>query len=242
MTYLMRLGGLLLFFIAGAALERWLKGPEAQRWKEYSFVVLCGLIGAAFAMINDQITVTLSPDYFIYGKGLDADQGLRMQALALGFKAGFFAGLVLGMVLLMLRPAKFERQPFALWPWTLWPMALALLFALPVALVFKASPLSSKTLKDLLPLVGKDRAQDFVFVQGLHFGLYLGALLGVIGAVVQLRRSTASGTPAGLLGTPAGLSGTPAGLSGAPAGLSRAPGDEEHERHDHAEAGPDVAE
>jgi len=37
--------------------------------REYSFLLSAALLAAAYAVVHDQITVTLSPEYFVYGKG-----------------------------------------------------------------------------------------------------------------------------------------------------------------------------
>jgi len=59
--------------------------------REYSFLLSAALLAAAYAVVHDQIAVTLSPEYFVYGKGLDpAFLGLDVAWLAV--RAGASVG------------------------------------------------------------------------------------------------------------------------------------------------------
>jgi len=71
------------------------KRPESkERVWEYGGLIVAGLIGAVYGVVNDAITFSISPEYFIYGKELDPGPGLRWRALLLGAQAGFSAGAI----------------------------------------------------------------------------------------------------------------------------------------------------
>jgi hypothetical protein len=74
--------------------------------------VLAAAVGAAmlYGIVNDQITSTISWEYFYYGKELDKMLGpqtppqqwpLRWEAAKVGMKATWTAGLIFGVVLLL---------------------------------------------------------------------------------------------------------------------------------------------
>src|ERR1041384_40139 len=61
--------GVLIFGVL--ALRDWRRhGNQATRWKEYLFLLGAVIAALIYGAINDQVTVTISPEYFLYGKGL----------------------------------------------------------------------------------------------------------------------------------------------------------------------------
>ncbi|MFC1462668.1 hypothetical protein ACFLQU_03590 [Verrucomicrobiota bacterium] len=87
---------LALVVLAGALIlyDR-VRHPEKQeRVWEYGLLFAMGLLGAVFGAVNDSITVGISREYFIVGKGLTPGPGLKGQALLLGAQAGFSAAIV----------------------------------------------------------------------------------------------------------------------------------------------------
>jgi hypothetical protein len=94
--YHYRIAALLLLAAAVAGLDYRRHGKVATKWREYSFLLFAGLVGAAFGMICDSITSRLSPDYFYYGKGLTAGPDFHKQVLELGAQAGFVAAFFAG--------------------------------------------------------------------------------------------------------------------------------------------------
>jgi hypothetical protein len=188
--YPLRLAGLIVFFSVVAVLDWRKNGEKATRWREYLLALLCGLLGAAFGMIWDQGTLTISPDYFELGKGLDPKNGpMRLQALALGFKAGFFAGLVLGMLFLFANnPGRLKTLPYkrlikrAIHP-LLWVGPCALIG---MVVIDYGDPMNRK--KALLSILNEAQARAFLKVWGLHIGLYSGALIGLISGCLSIRK------------------------------------------------------
>lgn len=53
---------------------------NATRHREYGFILLAGVVAALVGFVNDLITSSISPEFFVYGKGLAAGNGLRLQA------------------------------------------------------------------------------------------------------------------------------------------------------------------
>lgn len=73
----------------------WRRHPQQPtRLYEYSFLLGCGVVGAAFGVVNDLITSSISLDYFVLGKGLAGGEGFRDRVMSLGAQAGFGAGII----------------------------------------------------------------------------------------------------------------------------------------------------
>ena len=90
--YWSRLAALLVLAIFMVAYDTH-RGSTVRLW-EYGCLFLVGAVGAVYGTANDAITVSISPDYFALGKGLDAGAELRSQAIMLGGQAGFSASAV----------------------------------------------------------------------------------------------------------------------------------------------------
>src|SRR5580658_10402493 len=89
---------LLGLMLVVAAADFYWKGPQATKFREYGFIVIAGAIGAAVGLANDLITSSISPDYFILGKGLEDGPNFRAQAGLFGLQVGFSAGVIGGAV------------------------------------------------------------------------------------------------------------------------------------------------
>lgn len=168
-------------------------GRQASRWQEYSFVLVLGMIAGLIGLANDLITAWLSPHYFIFGKGLPAEN-LRQHAATLGFQAGFTAGAVAAAVCLYINTRKSNVPPLSflkimalIWH----PLVLAVTGAFLLPLFFsRLDPLGlTPQLKGLLT---SSQIAGFILVWWIHLGLYLGLIVGVIWmlvGIVQRRRS-----------------------------------------------------
>ena len=66
--FLQRLILLLVVMIVVAAVDWWWYRKDAVRWREYLFLLVAGITGDTFGIINDQITAAISPEYFELGK------------------------------------------------------------------------------------------------------------------------------------------------------------------------------
>ncbi len=98
-----RLAALLLLMATVAWVERWRRGPAANRWREYSFVVGVALAGAIAGMAIDSITARLAPSYFVEWKGIEPGRGFESRVLQLGAQAGFGAGFFAAALLAIAR-------------------------------------------------------------------------------------------------------------------------------------------
>jgi hypothetical protein len=181
---------LLALMLLVAGVERWFKGPAAERPREYAFMVLCALVGGLFGALFDQLSIAIAPEYFEIGKGIPRLDDFRWRVTVLGFRAGVFAGLVSGGALLIARgsgPFGPELGYRPLLASLAWPLGLALVLSVPGA---ATGPLDFPGYGADLEELGltPDRRSAFLRVWGLHAGLYLGALLGLAVAVARLRR------------------------------------------------------
>ena len=97
------------FFLVLAVWELRRRGREAQRWREYLFLAVATLSAMAYGAINDQVTVTISWEYFYFGKELAGqtdyrqpeESWLRWEAAKIGVKATWTAGLLIGVAVLI---------------------------------------------------------------------------------------------------------------------------------------------
>ena len=189
------------FFLTMALVDLARRRREATRWREYTFLLWCILIAIVYGVINDQLTVTISPEYFAYGKGLAEILGphfdqqpvrFRWEAAKVGIQATWAAGLIIGVVLLLANNPKPGRPSLPL---------LVLIGHLPVVLtgcIVAAAVLGfagyegllARCIDDFAEMLRRDqfRPRRFMAVYGIHLGGYVGGLLGAMIAVVQVRR------------------------------------------------------
>lgn len=156
-------------------------GSRAAKFREYSFVVITGAIGAAVGLVNDLITSSLSPDYFILGKGLEDGPNLRVQAGVFGLKVGFSAGVIGGAICLyasrrksVYPPIKCSRLLRMLWM----PVIGAILCGIALPLGFsKFDP--ARFSAQLETLLDSGKITRFRQVWWTHIGLYAGMVIGL---------------------------------------------------------------
>lgn len=196
-----------LFFVASALLDLRKHGRAATRWREYAFLHFCVLVACAYGALNDQLSVTLSWEYFYYGKELSkvlgpdtppAELPLRLHAGLVGVMATWSAGLIIGAALLIANNRRKSGAP---------QLAYRQLAAqLPVALAITAVlACVGATVGHLGGLTWLDsefqemvrqnywRPYRFMSAWGEHLGAYLGGLAGLalaVHRVLALRRRT----------------------------------------------------
>ena len=127
----------------------------------------CGALGAAF----DQLTVTLSPEYFTLGKGA-ALEGLRWSAALIGFKGGLPLGALTAGVLrwsgsraVLLRPLGFVAGAAG-------AAVLAGLICALILLTFDPFQVRVES-RGILTAAAANR---YLACWGLHVGAYVGPL------------------------------------------------------------------
>lgn len=184
----LRLALLLGLLAVAATLERLARGEAATRWREYLVLLAFGLVGCVVGVGVDQVTSRVSPEYFVFGKGLDAGPGLGRAVVRLSLEAGLSAGLVLGALLLVANGSPGRAPPASLLRLSAWPVLLGLALAPAGALVARlVDPFGLERFLD--GLVDDPAARRrFAVVHGAHGGLYLGALAGTIAAMIRVRR------------------------------------------------------
>ena len=183
---------LLLLLMSLVAAADWLRNrQDATKWKEYGFVIVSGVIGGLFGLLNDLITSAISPEYFIFGKGLENGDWLSLRAGLLGVKAGFSAGAIAGAMCLYAgtRNCRSPSLTYRRLLGFLWrPVALAATTAFIMALFFRQlDPFGFST--QLEGILDSGQIRRFLTVWRIHSGLYLGLLVSVIWIIVDIARS-----------------------------------------------------
>jgi hypothetical protein len=101
---------LLGLMLVVAVVDFYRKGPHATKFREYGFIVIAGVVGAVIGSVNDLITSSISPDYFILGKGFEESPDLRVQAALYGLKVGF-SGAVIGSAICLFASRRKSAYP-----------------------------------------------------------------------------------------------------------------------------------
>ena len=171
-----------------AGIDRILKGRDATRWREYLLLLTGGGAGALFGALHDQITVSISTEYYRLGKEV-VHPNLRWGVLVLGAQTGFAAGVVLlGGYLLAAR----ERTTLRL---IVKFASVVILGALPAAVL--GALFGGRVIPDSLAAfyeVPPAAAASFKTVAAEHYGLYAGAIIGaIVGAILIRTRWSAHG-------------------------------------------------
>ena len=211
-------GGLFVRIGLGVAIFAWLavvdlrrNGRNARRWREYLLLVACVGIALVYGIINDQLTVTISREYFLYGKGVaealrtetPTESAMRWEAVKVGMKATWSAGLIIGVILLFANnPTKaLPSLPFGR-VYRLLPIMI-IVPATCAAILGVIGYLGGLTwFNYYFPLLIRDnlwRPYRFMAVYGMHLGGYIGGALAAITAAVLIRRERVRSGGASLL-------------------------------------------
>jgi hypothetical protein len=162
--------------------------------------LLGAVVAGAYGTVHDQISYAISPEYFTKMKFRQfhwADVGLPPRAFAseVGFLATWWVGLIAGWF--AARAGLAELPPAVRGRCTARCFGIALTITPLVGLAAALLGYAVTQTGDLSAwaewqfLFGLDDLPGFVIVAYLHWGGYLGALLGLIAAVVYVRRCLA---------------------------------------------------
>ncbi len=162
-------------------------GARASKFREYGFIIITGALGGAVGFVNDLITSTISPEYFILGKGLEDSPDLWMQAGLFGLRVGLSAGVIGGAICLYASrrksahtPLEFSRLFRMLWM----PVTGAILCGIALPLGFsKFDP--ARFSAQLNTLMDAERISRFRQVWWTHIGLYAGMVIGLAAMILR---------------------------------------------------------
>ncbi|NUP07861.1 MAG: hypothetical protein HOW73_17575 [Polyangiaceae bacterium] len=145
----------------------------------FAGALAAGALGALF----DQVTVTISPAYFLLGKGVDAADDLRLAAAWIGFRGGLALGALAAGAGVWIEPRtrdfRWARHGAAI-------AATALLFACFGGPIMRAlDPFDVRA--DSAGVLSDAEASSYLLVWGAHIGVYAGAVLAVVVALLRAR-------------------------------------------------------
>lgn len=168
---------------------------------------LAAIMASLYGVINDQITVTLAPEYFsvfkrqefgwlLFNWGLDASP-TRVQAVAVGIAATWWFGILLGLFLAI--AGTIGKAPLLSTRDFLRAVGVAMVVTAVFSIVFGAAAY-------ILEPGIKPNAMQWPFLQGIrdvraavavgwwHNGAYLGAVIGTVTACYLAGRWRARAT------------------------------------------------
>jgi len=189
-----------LIFLALAAWDYRRNRDQATRWREYLVLLACTLAAMAYGIANDQITSTLSWEYFYYGKDLAEKLGpqippdvvkLHLAAALVGIEATWSAGLIIGVALLLANnPSKTIPRLSNITLVNQLPLIFlitAATAAIGAWLGYTARLTRFHEDFEWMTSANQWRPRRFMAVYGIHLGGYIGALLGILTAVTIIR-------------------------------------------------------
>jgi fermentation-respiration switch protein FrsA (DUF1100 family) len=158
------------------------------RAKEYVFLLYAMLVAATYAIAHDHVTATISPEYFLCGKGLaQVERPFRWAVTLLAVRASLAVGLLSGAALLLANNPRPTGHPQPL-PYrslvrlSLIPLAAAGLCAAVSGIVNARAQIGTQNALALG--VVAYRVRGFVIVWAIHVGSYVGAVLGIVASAV----------------------------------------------------------
>lgn len=167
-----------------------------------ALIILAPLIAGVYGILHDQLTYTLSPEYytrfkfFQFGFAIEGTEAIfpypRIQVSWVGFLATWWVGLYLGLVLSLIglrhKPAK---RMFRLVLWAIFiTMGVALLTG-GLGWFYGKFYLVRQSLNWWFPKGLQDK-QNFIAVGSMHNFSYLGGLIGLVFGTVFLLKQTAN--------------------------------------------------
>lgn len=177
--------GLFLSLVALALWQLWTTG-SVRRFQEYGFLLYATALAVVYGVVHDEVTVTLSPDYFLYWKGLASDpRPLRWTAALVAVQSSWWTGLLGGVVLLLANNPRRRGLP-RLALGSLARIAVLPLVAAALGAAFCGVTVAADLLgRDNVPAaVAPGRVHDFMVVWSVHIGSYAGAAFGTLGCLV----------------------------------------------------------
>ena len=158
-------------------------GSKSTRLREYGFILVAVSTTVVYATIHDLITSNISPEYFLAGKGLPPDH-LTLRAAWLGARAAIGPGALIGASLVIANNPTQNRMSLdylTLFRSFRWIAAVALLTSIGFGL------LGACDVRNLTPTFegGLEQPRRFIAVWGIHWGTYVGGLVGLCIAITN---------------------------------------------------------
>ena len=159
---------------------------QSPRLQEYLFVLSLTLISALYGIFHDWITFQISNEYFAIAKGLGPQSSFFPAVIKLAIKASFWTGTLIGVFFLMAN----NKHPrlnslnykdlYKRVPWIFICSMLGTTIGAAVSIVHR--PYFSEGADDLIK-----NPNSFEMVAHMHWGTYLGGLLGAAWMISQIR-------------------------------------------------------
>jgi hypothetical protein len=198
---LLRIGIGVLVFALLAVLDWRRHGREARRWREYLFLLSCIAAAMLYGIVNDTITSSISWEYFCYGKGLwpdvihdlpPAPLMLHRAAAVVGMKATWTAGLLIGAAMLIANNPAHARPQL---PYSTMLRLLLVIAAVAAGIAAACGVVGyfgglTWISHDFSEMTRRNemRPDRFIAVFGVHLGGYAGGLVGLMIAILAIRR------------------------------------------------------
>lgn len=155
------------------------------------FLIAC-LFAGAYGMLHNQISYTVSPEYFTQFKfhqfGISGDTPERVGAAIVGWHAAWWMGIVIGIILI---PAGLVIRGNAAYFWKMirvfGVVALTTLIFGLAALAYAYATVDPDTVGEM-KRYGNEIANDAAFMRAgtMHNFSYLGGLVGIIAGAVAI--------------------------------------------------------
>ena len=192
-------GASVLLVMALVDLRR--RGRQATRWREYVFLLFVVAVAILYAILNDQVTCSISWEYFYYHDPSMSEAigplnygqspspaAVHLAAIRLAAKDAWTAGLIIGVAMLFANnPSKrFPQLPYRrLGRLAMLPLGCAILLSIVLGLAGWVGLLA--TFFEEFIRYDVFRPQRYITVFAAHLGLYAGGLIGTIWAVIAVR-------------------------------------------------------
>ena len=191
MPFHWRLVTLLAILATVVAYEVLVQG-KTVRLREYATLLACATVFGIYGTLNDVVTGTISPEYFVLGKGVVDDGHRFLRILGVGASAGVAGGFILGAVLLFARSWCGNRVSLPrLLAHAGVPLLAAVVGSVAFPLLFgRIDVFGLRNLEDTV--LSETVRNRFILVWWTHVGIYAGAVVGAVTAIcLVVRRSRA---------------------------------------------------
>ncbi|HYE73909.1 MAG TPA: hypothetical protein VEF04_11285 [Blastocatellia bacterium] len=156
-------------------------------------VMMCIVVVSIYGILQDQISVRISPDYFaVTHPPINGVSSLALLGLIWGFLGSWWGGLIIGLMLAT--AAIFGRRPKVnssdlLIPIIIWTIATGTVTAIAGLSGYVNGLITGISLGDpWAAKIPRDRHLQFFAIGCAHLGTYVGGLLGAVGLCIWTLR------------------------------------------------------